>query len=555
MILEKRNRTFEFNNEYLYIGITILITSLVFFAAVVFEHEIYTTFNVGNFLVWHTLLEFLSVIFAYIIFNNSYHSYKHQKRMRLLVLAITFFIVGGLDFLHALSFEGMPNTFGSGSKEMSVIYWIVARLIMAIGIFIAAITPRMKKVRLNERYILFLSTFLTFILFYIVINKAESISALFIDEIGLTLLKVKFEYIVMALQIAAISYFMKEYRATSNKYLMIICSGLIFMTFSEVLFTLYRNMFDTFNLLGHIYKTVGFYFIYYSIFGYNIELPYTKLKDAQSKIELYANNLEKIVDMRTKDFRDANEKLNLELDYAKVIQQSLLPPNRMNFENIVFRSEYIPCEKLSGDFYDIFKVDKDNIGMYILDVTGHGVPAALLTMFSINNIKSNEKLIKRYRGLKPHKNLQHFYDQFNKLSFPDEMHIVTFFASYNIKNKVLTYCSAGMNCYPILIRRTGEYEFLDKSEGFPICQFSHFFTPVYESAKIQLEKGDKIIFYTDGLVEMQKNSLLNEEELINILRQNKNNNIEELNKAISKKLKKVGQVFDDDITYFILEVL
>ncbi len=555
MILEKRNRSFEISNDYLYIAITLLVTSIVFFTSVVFEHEIYTIFNVSNFLTWHTILEFFSVIFAYIIFNNSYHSYKHQKRLRLLVLAITFFIVGCLDFFHALSFDGMPNTFSPSSRKMAVTYWIIARLVMAVGIFTASIIPKMKKVRLNEKCILLSSAFLTFILFYIVTCKTEAIPALFIDGIGLTALKINLEYIVMALQIVAISYFMKEYRETSNKYLMILCSGLIFMTFSEALFTLYRNTFDTFNLLGHIYKTVGFYLTYYSIFKYNIDLPYLKLKDAQSKVELYANNLEKIVDIKTKDFREANEKLNMELDYAKVIQQSLLPPNKMWFENIVFRSEYIPCEKLSGDFYDIFEIDKDNIGMYILDVTGHGVPAALLTMFSINNIKSNERLIKRYRGLKPHRNLKHFYEEFNKLNFPEEMHIVTFFATYNIQSKVLTYCSAGMNCYPILIKRTGEHGFLDQSQGFPICQFSDFFTPVYESAKIQLNEGDKIIFYTDGLTDMQKNSTLNEEELINILHRNKKNNIEVLNKDISKELKNVKQEFDDDITYFILEVL
>lgn len=555
MILEKRKKSFEINNDYMYIVLTLLITTIVFSISILFQYEIYNIFNVSNFLTWHILLEVFSVVFAFIIFNSCYHAYKHTKRLRLLILAVTFAIVGCLDFLHALTFDGMPNIVAQNSKEITVIYWIIARLIMAVGIYLSSIATCLKKIKLGEKNILIVSTLSIFIIFHIVTFKATIIPPLFIEGVGLTRLKMNLEYFVMFLQIIAIFNYLKHYRVTANKYLIILSSGIVLMVFSEALFTIYSTMLDTFNLLGLIYKTIGFYLIYYSIFKHNIDLPYIKLKDAQSKIELYANNLEKIVDIKTKKFREANERLHKELDYAKVIQQSLLPPNRMRFGNAVFTSEYIPCEKLSGDFYDIFEIDKENIGMYILDVTGHGVPAALLTMFSINNIKSNERLIKRYRGLKPHKNLEHFYEQFNKLNFPEEMHIVTLFATYNIESKILTYCSAGMNCYPIVSRKTGEYELLDKSQGFPICQFSDFYTPEYESAKIQLNEGDKVIFYTDGLVDKQKNSGLDEEELINILMKNKDTNIEQLNRKISQRLGNSKKDFDDDITYFIMEVI
>jgi len=555
MILEKKANTYEINNDYLYIVITLLVTSFVFFISVIFEYEIYTIFSVVNFLTWHTLFEFTSVIFSFIIFNNCFYPYKHTNRKRLLVLSITFFIVGCLDFLHALSYKGMPFTFAPSSVKMATTYWIIARLTMAIGLFITSIIPFAKKIKINEKLVLILSVLLTFFFFYIVTYKLDILPPLFIEGKGLTKLKIYLEFVVMFLQIVAIINFIRSYRKTSNKYLIILSSSLILLTFSEALFTLYKSVYDTFNFLGHLYKIAGFYLIYHSIFKYNIDMHYIKLKEMQGRIKLYANNLEKIVDIKTNKFREANEKLTKELDYAKVIQQSLLPPSNMSFGNVVFKAEYMPCEKLSGDFYDIYEIDKENIGMYILDVTGHGVPAALLTMFSINSIKSNERLIKRYRGLKPHKNLKNFYEEFNKLRFPEEMHIVTFFATYNIKSKVLTYCSAGMNCHPILIKRTGEYEFLDKSLGFPICQFGDFFTPEYESAKIKLCVGDKVIFYTDGLVEKQKNSILNEKELINILLRNNNNDIEKLNKDIIQSLKNSRKSFDDDITYFIMEIV
>lgn len=555
MILEKRNKSYGIKNDYLYIVITLIITFLVFYLSIVFEYEIYIIFSAVNFLTWHTVFEFISVVFAFIIFNNCYYSYKHTKRMRLLILSSTFFIVGFIDFLHSLSYEGMPFTFAPSSIKMATTYWIFARLIMAIGIFISSIIPFFKKSKFNEKIAIIVNCLLTFTIFYIITYRIDILPPLFIDGKGLTSLKINLEYFIMLLQVLAIINFIKTYEKNSNRYLIILSSGLVLMVFSEGLFTLYRSVYDTFNLLGHVYKVLGFYLIYHSIYKYNIDLPYKKLKEAQGKVSLYADNLEKIVNIRTKEFRNANSRLNKELDYAKVIQQSLLPPEKVIFENVMFNSKYIPCEKLSGDFYDIYEIDKNNIGMYILDVTGHGVPAALLTMFSINTVKSNEKIIKRYRGLKPHKNLKNFYEEFNKLNFPEEMHIVTFFATYNKSNEVLTYCSAGMNCYPIVIRRTGEYEVLDKSRGFPICQLSEFFTPEYKSAKIQLQEGDKIIFYTDGLTDMQKNSAISQDELLNILINNSKSSSEKLNHDIWEKLKNSIKNFDDDITYFIMEVL
>ncbi|MCT4562959.1 MAG: SpoIIE family protein phosphatase [Maledivibacter sp.] len=555
MILEKGKELYEVKSDYIFIILTLIVASLIFVFSIVCEYEIYTVFSMVNFLTWHTILEFISVVFTFIIFNNCYYSYKHTGRLRLLVISSTCFIVGCIDFLHALSYEGMPVTFAPSSIEMTVTYWIIARLVMSIGILIASIIPFSKNTKADEKLTTFMSILMVLALFYIVTYKSHTLPPLFIEGQGLTRLKVYFEYIIMFLQIIAIANFIKSYKTSSNKYLIILSSGLILMTFSEALFTLYKSSYDTFNFLGHIYKIAGFYLMYRSIYKYNIDLPYRKLKQAQERISVYADNLETIVSIRTKEFKEANDKLVKELDYAKAIQQSLLPPDVINFNNVVFYSNYLPCEKLSGDFYDIYEIDKNNIGMYILDVAGHGVPASLLTMFSINSIKSNERLIKRYRGLKPHKNLENFYREFNKLSFPEEMHIVTFFATYNRFNKVLTYCTAGMNCYPILVRKTGEYEFLDKSKGFPICQFSEFYTPKYESSKIQLNKGDRVIFYTDGLTDIHKNSTVDHGDLLKTLLENHDNDIKKLNSELLKNIKNSRKDFDDDITFFIMEVL
>ena len=187
----------------------------------------------------------------------------------------------------------------------------------------------------------------------------------------------------------------------------------------------------------------------------------------------------------------------------------------------------------------------------------HGVSAAMMTVFADRVMKSTDFYKRGLKNSSPGKRLDYFYREFNKSNFPNEMHIVIFEAVYNVKTKSLSYCSGGMNVVPILVRKTGESEMLDKSIGFPICKFGDFYNPKYENANILLESGDRIIFYTDGLVEyFKENTLLEKELLISILKENREESLERLNERILFEIRKnttENYLYDDDITYFILE--
>lgn len=554
MIIEKENKIINIRNNYLYIGITLIISLFIVYISVVFEDKLYNIINIISFLTWHTLFEFTSIIISFIIFINCYHSYIHLKRIRLLILSITFFLTGTIDFLHTISYEGMPYTFVESSAVMATTYWMVGRLFMSLGLLITSIIPFEKKSDIKGRYVLLPVILLNLVIFYIITYKVYLIPPFYVEGVGITKFKIVMECLVMVLQCLAIIFYLKTYNRVENKYIIILCCGLIFSIFSEALFTLYKSVYDTYNLLGHIYKITAFYLIYHSIFKYNVDNPYTELEKAQNRVKLYANNLEKIVDKRTKEIKKANKKLTEELDYAKYVQQSLLPKGEIMFENISFVSQYIPCERLSGDFFGIYEIDSDNIGMYILDVSGHGVPSALLTILSNNYLKAEEKNIYDLSPVQPHERLEYFYQEYNKLSFPDEMYIVVFFAVYNKHTKKLSYSSGGINCFPIVVKKNGEYELLNKSGGFPICKFIDDYTPEYKSVEVQLEQGDKVIFFTDGLIEKHKNGILDEKGVIDILVKCSHKDNKAINNEILDKLQEFKNIIDDDITYFIMEI-
>ncbi len=347
---------------------------------------------------------------------------------------------------------------------------------------------------------------------------------------------------------------MRQYYSDRNENHVKMISGYVFFLMAM----LYNNFMAQYGQLAMLFSYI------FQVLGVAVLLKYTyklyignPLKDIlrrEEQVHVFAKNIETVIRKKTNEVSEINKRFLVELEYAKSIQQSLLPPGRLVIKNTHFISEYFPCDKLSGDFYDIYKIDDENIGMYILDVSGHGISAALMTMFCNNYIRSTERLIMRFRGLKPHKNLANFFEEFNKMNFPDEMHMVVFFASYNMTTKKLTYCSGGMNCIPFVVSEDGSIAYLDDSEGFAICKLNGIYTPEYKSSNITLKTGDRVIFYTDGLVDQEKNQVFSQTELEQAFCDGHKLTLRQMNERVIARIYPNSSTLEDDITYFIMEV-
>lgn len=469
---------------------------------------------------------------------------------------MTFFMMGWLDFFHIMTYNGMEGLFVEASTPRATTYWIISRTIQSVGILLATMISYRHKSMHNQSNYLIATSMITFLVFYLVSFQIQIFPPLFIEGKGLTPLKIYLEYgIIITFLLSAILMW-RDFRRTQNKYFMIFIVGLVYAIFTEVAFTLYRSVYDTYNVIGHIYKIISGYYLFKGIFLYNLENHFRQLADAKETIKLHAENLEKIIAERTMEVRRNNEKMIVDLEYAKLVQQSLLPPESVIINDVKFVSCNYPCEKLSGDFYYIHKIDEENIGLVIADVSGHGVSAAMMTVFTERVIRHNYYRKRDGGYITSGETLQHLYNQFNQAQFPDEMHIVLFNAIYNTTTMEISYCSGGMNTIPILFRKSGEIEYLKNSEGFPICKMGEFFQPNYKDAKVLLNKGDRIIFFTDGLTESIKSeNLISKQRLIEIM---KSNNQEDLSVLKSKIDQEISDVTitnenDDDITYFIME--
>jgi sigma-B regulation protein RsbU (phosphoserine phosphatase) len=207
---------------------------------------------------------------------------------------------------------------------------------------------------------------------------------------------------------------------------------------------------------------------------------------------------------------DQNKKFGNDLDMAKMLQRKLLPNSSPN-ARVVFNYLYKPCDMLGGDFVDIYNIGKDHLGVYIADVSGHGVSASILTVFLRSTISK--------RMTSPAEALNTLYREYNKNNFESEVYITVFYAIYDLRNNILTYSNAGHNATPVLYNKARkDRQIFLTTPGLPISNWAD--TISYSENSIRVDPGDLLFLYTDGLAEIKNidKNMFGQERINEVLR-------------------------------------
>ena len=539
--------------------ITIVLLFLLFIATSLFEDVFNTIMPVASFLTWHNLLEFLSILVSLGIFLAAYYTYEQTGSLRMMLIGVIFMTMGFIDTFHTLSYKGMPSFFiANDTANRATTFWIISRLAGALGIFAVYFIADSKIYKIKRYYLVTPAMVFIIAIFIIATYYPQVIPPMYIEGEGLTGLKIILEYIIIAFLLCSVFLYLKEYRKTGGNQTLHFSCALAASIFSEFAFISYGSVYDIYNYLGHLYKFIAYFIFLRSIYIYNIQKPYKELLIAEENLKHYAQNLDKLVKRRTSELENLNRKLINDLDSAKTMQLSLLPANLPDDGSVSFSARYYPAERLSGDFYNVFTIDDENIAFYIGDVAGHGVLAAILTMFVYQNIKAVESSDSNGKYIvKPSDVLEHLYMRFSQTNFSDEMYIVLLYAIYNTKTGKLTYASGGLNATPVLIKEDGKVKELD-NVGFAICKLAEEIIPDYNDIELKLEKGDKILFYTDGLVEARnpEGSFYSYETLVKLLSDNSFKDISNLSGSITESIFSFTdkKELEDDITFVLMEV-
>ncbi|MCP4137573.1 MAG: serine/threonine-protein phosphatase [bacterium] len=192
--------------------------------------------------------------------------------------------------------------------------------------------------------------------------------------------------------------------------------------------------------------------------------------------------------------KDRNEVMEMDLNMARSIQQELIPGKNPNDK---IASLFKPMEPVGGDFYDFIRFrEPDKIGIFISDVSGHGVPAAFITSM----IKSIISQAGRFKE-DPAELLLHLNDILADKTAGN--FVTAFYAIYNMKTRLIKYANAGHN-YPYVVT-DNSIERLSQGASMPlaILENEYLDTPEkrYKDIEETIPENCKIVFYTDGLIE------------------------------------------------------
>ena len=244
-------------------------------------------------------------------------------------------------------------------------------------------------------------------------------------------------------------------------------------------------------------------------------------------------------------------RVNRDMENARNILSASLPQNIPVSPAFSLAISYHPMDLVGGDFYDFYPLENDCLSVLVADVSGHGLPAALIaSMLKVafqsqrENAASPSKLLEGINKI--------LYNQMN-----DEF-ITLAYLFLDPKAKIIAYSTAGHPPLLFYQQHTGLVKEL-KCTGVPVG-----ISPVAEfsTGETGIESGDRIVLYTDGIIEAsdKKGILFGKQKLIQCLQEHCTDSPEKLSQAIyngvtawSRNGSKNGP--DDDMTCIVLDIL
>ena len=559
MVIKKFLLFLKSNKKFLPGPIMLSIAVLLLLLTPILEKPFSRIMSVATYLAWHNLFELTGIISCLAIFLVVYFTQNQTNKRKTIILGSMMLAAGIIDVFHMLSFKGMPAFFiENTSANRATTFWVIARLITGACFLIASILTDDKKSSVKRGYFLATALLTAITVFIAVTYFPIYLPVMYVEGIGLTKIKKLLEYFIILMLLIASAIYLHNFLKKQDKMLLNMFCALQLSALSEFAFTMYKDVYGIYNYAGHILKFLSFYLVFMTVFVKNVQAPYIALISAQKALKDYANNLDRIVEQRTKQLKVINGRLMDDLEYARGIQKSMLPMFLPNTPEIGFSAVYLSAERLSGDFYDVLKLDDSHIGFYVCDVSGHGVPAAMLTVFlkqCIDNIVEMDK----HKDIisSPSCMLQQVYEAFNHSNFKDNVYIVLIYSIYNLIEKRLTYSSAGMNEVPLLINSNGDVNEIDIS-GFPICKLKDVYTVTYSEYDLPVKSGDRLYLYSDGLVEARgrDGQQYSTDRLKQLLQKYCNKALDEQAAMITEDLIdfSAGEKLKDDVTLLAIEI-
>jgi len=256
---------------------------------------------------------------------------------------------------------------------------------------------------------------------------------------------------------------------------------------------------------------------------------------ALENIDLYQAKLEK-------------QHIEKEISVAREIQKMLLPYQIPKGKNFEISAMNIPSKEVGGDYYDFIQLDKNHIGIAIGDISGKGIPGAML----MSNLQATLRA-SVWQFHEPADVMNRINNQIANTT-SSEKFATFFYGILNSRKLTFTFTNAGHN-YPIIKKRNGQYYNL--TDGGLVIGVKPDFE--YSQTKMNLSPGDTVVFYTDGITEALNPQIeeFGEQKLLDIIINYPYRSAEELRNHIYEEMIRFtkGESQYDDLTLIVLQIL
>lgn len=465
--------------------------------------------------LFHGLAEFFSAVVAAAVFVIAWNARRYFANDYVLSLGIALLFVALVDLLHTLAYEGL-SVFPGYTSNLATQLWIVARWLQAVALIAA---PLLMGRRLRARWYMAAYGALTAILVILVFTWVFPDA--FVPGRGLTTFKIVAEYVICAFLLGALGLLVWRRQAFEKSVFGGLVAAIALTIVSEFLFTLYTSPFGVANMGGHLLKIVAFYLIYRAVVRTALAHPYSlvfrELKQSEETL------------------REREEE---QRQIADVLQEALLVMPK-SLPGIMFGHLYQPATvtaRLGGDFYDLFVLPDQEIGLLIGDVSGHGLEAAALTAVAKNTIEAFAFDNRSPAAALQKANLVTMRSTSKRVGAPTSelagastserattpssrravasvTFVTAFYGILDTDSGRLRFASAG---HPpgIIKRASGKIDLL--SGNSPVLGV--FPDARYKELEDKLVPGDLLLLYTDGLTDVRWGEhVMGEERLLELL--------------------------------------
>lgn len=520
-----------------------------------------STYNIVKFLsivIIISIVYFAFLVISFEYYPNLHHTYQiNVDNFAWMLNIITFTIIWGLLFISCFNILKIPLQ--TPKKRISKIninpyYLLVMLLICSFYFIFKEFLP--PNTWLD--HVFFAATVLTSVLIYVntfdvTIRKQndyysiiEEIILIFLIIITLTI-ALNFRYFNMIILVYAPGF------DPSYQFLIIVSFISVLILLVSLIHIRYIERIITNPLYALIDTSDNYFKRKNRVESIHKLEKYTKQEDStgllvKSFIRLY-NKLKSNVD-KLQTTTSEKEIFKTEFDVASRMQSNMLPKDFDEFskgESFEISAFMNPAMEVGGDFYDYFKVDDDNVYFVIGDVSGKGIPSTLFMVKTMYLIENHSKF---------NDDLSEVVGKVNNLAYErndEELFVTTWIGKLNLKSGKLSYVNAGHN-QPLIMHDSDNFEYMDTRPNLVIGGMDDI---RYQEHEIDLNAGDMIFLYTDGITEANDSysEFYGADRLKEIINKNKNEElgdiIGEINKDIEGFCNNSEQF--DDITMLIIK--